>query len=109
LKKPYCQKMISSGLRRMSRLLNWGGVMFDPQADKPRHNEARDDESGETRQQPIPTAARYEIDPGQDDPSAQQKAAEKPERRPFRSKSPPHRPPKAPEKGHAEQNSRAPA
>ena len=67
LKNPCCQKMISSGLRRMAGHLRRGAAVPDRRAGKPRHDQPRDDEAEQTRQQPVPTTARDEIEPGQDD------------------------------------------
>src|ERR1017187_10003577 len=44
LRNPCCQKIISSGLRRMNGLLGYWVVVLDPRAGQSHHDESRDDE-----------------------------------------------------------------
>jgi hypothetical protein len=79
---PYCQKIISSGLRRMTGLRSLDSV-FDRGAGEPCHDETRDDKSEQTGQQPLPMTVADNIKASDGDSGPQQQAAEKPERRPL--------------------------
>ena len=102
LKNPCCQKMISSGLRRMAGLLRRAVVAVHRRAGKPRHDETRDDKSEQTRQQPLPMTARDKIKSSQGNARPQQQAAEEPKRRLSGRNALAHRPPKAAEENRAE-------
>src|SRR5664279_1504766 len=106
LKNPSCQKIISSGLRRMAGLLSRGAGAFDRRAGQPRHKKTREDKSEETQQQSLPMTEPDEIEAGQGNAHPQKQAANEPKRRLFGRNTPAHRPPKAAEEDHAEHRSR---
>ena len=64
---PYCQKMIWSGLRRMTVLRRWSVVVSERRAGKPRRDEPRYGKSEHTCQQPLPMTVRDNIEPADDD------------------------------------------
>src|SRR5664279_1066135 len=84
LNNPYCQKIISSGLRRISGLLCRAALVISGRPGQPRHYQASDDKSDETEQQPLPLTARNKVKSGERDAHPQQKAAEEPKRRLLR-------------------------
>src|ERR1035438_2866594 len=81
LKKPCCQKINWSGLRRMTGLLHRKAGMFDWRARQPHHAESRDDKSQETRHQTLPISAPDKIESNENKTHPEQQASEKPEGR----------------------------
>ena len=67
LRNPCCQKIISSGLRRMAGLLCRASLVFDRRAGQPRHDEACQDKSkrGTAAAAPNCRARQNRIPPGQ--------------------------------------------
>src|SRR5271157_5467653 len=100
---PCCQKIISSGLRRIAGLRCPGVAMFDRRAGQPLHDEACQDKANETQQPPLPILAPDKIKSSQGKAHPQQHAAEEPKRRPLGRNAPDDRPPKAAEEKRAEQ------
>src|ERR1017187_5592298 len=72
LRNPCCQKIIWSGLRRMNGLLGYWVVVLDPRAGQSHHDESRDDESDQTRHQPLPVPAPDKIKSSEDKTHPQQ-------------------------------------
>src|SRR5450830_1914516 len=81
LKKPSCQKIISSGLRRRAGLLYRFRLMLFRQAGQPCHELARHDKADKTGQQTRPIAARNKVEPSQCQSQAQQQTGQDPKRR----------------------------
>src|SRR5664280_3728851 len=106
LNNPYCQKIISSGLRRIFGLLYRDALVISGRPGQPRHHQARDDKSNETKQQPLPLTARNEVKSGERTAHPQQQAAEEPKRRLLRRNTLAHRPPEAAEENGAQQHAR---
>src|SRR5271169_772683 len=79
LRNPCCQKIISSGLRRIAGLRSLGIVVFDRRAGQPLHNEACQDKAKQTQQPPLPILAPDKIKYRQGSARPQQHAAEEPE------------------------------
>src|SRR5581483_5149206 len=105
LKKPCRQKINWSGLRRMAGLLRCDEVIFGHRAGQPYHTESRDNESYETRHQPLPISASNKIKSKQNNPQPQQHASEKPQRRTLGRDTHAHGPPKTAKENGAEQKS----
>src|SRR5271169_2448446 len=103
LRNPSCQKIISSGLRRITGLRCPGVMAFDRQAGQPLHDEACQDKADETKQPPLPMLAPDKIKSRQGNAHPQQQAGEEPRRRPLGQNAPENRPPKAAEVNRAEQ------
>src|SRR5580692_7649348 len=61
LKKPCCQKINWSGLRRMAGLLCCDEVIFERRSGQPHHAESCDHESQQTRHQPLPITTPHKI------------------------------------------------
>src|SRR5450432_3335457 len=102
LRNPCCQKIIWSGLRRMTGLRCSRVMIFDRRAGQPGHDETCDDKSEQTGQQPPPIAAAEKVKAGERDDHAQKHAAEKPEHGLPGRKALAHGPPKAAEESRAE-------
>src|ERR1039458_3953999 len=105
LKKPYCQKINWSGLRRMTDLLRCEMGMFDCRAGQPHHEESRDDKSQETCHQPPPISAPDKIKSSEDKTHPQQEAPEKPMRRTLGRNTLAYGPPQAAKENCAERKS----
>src|SRR5271169_6705807 len=103
LRNPCCQKIISSGLRRIAGLRCPGVVVFARRAGQPRHGKACQDKAKETQQPPLPILAPDKIKSHQRNAHPKQDAAEEPKRRPLGRNGPDNRPPKAAEEKCAEQ------
>src|SRR5580700_2497234 len=95
LTNPCCQKIISSGLRRMAGLECRAGLVLLRRPRQQRHGQARHDKSQETRQQSLPAVARDEVKSKQRNAHPHQQAAEEPKRRQLGGNSLSNRPPKA--------------
>src|SRR5665647_3695029 len=106
LNNPYCQKIISSGLRRISGLLYREALVISGRPGQPRHHQARHDKSDETKQQPLPVTAGNKVKSGQGNAHPQQQAAEEPKRRLLRRNTLAHRPPETTEENTAQQHAR---
>src|ERR1035437_1888580 len=106
LNNPYCQKIISSGLRRISGLLYREALVISGRPGQPRHHQARHDKSDETKQQPLPVTAGNKVKSGQGNAHPQQQAAEEPKRWLLRRNTLAHRPPKAAKENGAQQHAR---
>src|ERR1019366_5793053 len=85
---PCCQKIISSGLRRIAGLRCPGVVMFDRRAGQPLHDEPCQNKAKQTQQPSLPILAPDEIKSRQRTAHPQQHAAEEPQRRPWRRNAP---------------------
>src|SRR5208337_3793123 len=83
LRNPCCQKIISSGLRRIAGLRCPGVVVFAQRAGQPLHDKACQDEAKETQQPPFPILAPDKIKSHQRNAHPKQNAAEEPKRRPL--------------------------
>src|SRR5580698_222450 len=81
LKKPCCQKINWSGLRRMRGLLRRKAGMFGWCARQPDHAESRDDKSQEARHNALPIYAPDKIKSKQNNARPQQHTSEKPQSR----------------------------
>src|ERR1700722_5894939 len=62
LRNPCCQKISSSGLRRMGDLLCRTGRNLARWPRRPRHEPAGHDESKDAHEQPLPVALRREVE-----------------------------------------------
>src|SRR5271166_2402018 len=100
---PCCQKIISSGLRRIAGLRCPGVAMFDRRAGQPLHGEACQDKAKQTQQPPLPILAPDKIKSRQGNARPKQHAAEEPQRRALRRNALNNRPPEATEEKRAEQ------
>src|SRR5674476_477355 len=96
-KNPCCQKIISSGLRRMANLLG-----------QPCHDLARHDKTQQARQPALQIATRRNIKPGQRQPHAQQPTGQQPNGWLVGGQRLAHRPPQATEEKRAEHAPRGP-
>src|ERR1022692_1493719 len=74
LRNPCCQKIISSGLRRMTGLLCPVSWLFH-RSGEPCHDNACHEKSKQADQQPLPMTVRDKIETSQDDGHSQQSAA----------------------------------
>src|ERR1039458_6006413 len=72
LNNPYCQKIISSGLRRIPCLLYRAALAVFSRPVQPRHYQARYDKSDETKQQPLPVTAGNKVKSDQGNAHPQQ-------------------------------------
>src|SRR5664280_516760 len=106
LNNPYCQKIISSGLRRISGLLYRDALVSSGRPGQPRHRQARHDKSDETQQQPLPVTAGNQVKSDQGNAHPQHQAAEEPKRRLLRRNTLAHRPPETAEENGAQQHAR---
>src|ERR1700733_6958931 len=103
LRNPCCQKIISSGLRRIAGLRWPGVVVFDRRAGQPLHDEACQDKAKETQQPPLPILAPDKIKSHQRNVHPKHHAADEPKRWPLGRNAPDNRPPKAAEEKCADQ------
>src|ERR1019366_9493708 len=78
LKKPCCQKINWSGLRRMAGLLRYGSGIFDAGTRQSRHDESCDDKSQQTCHQPLPIPTPDKIEPRENHTHSEEHAPEKP-------------------------------
>src|SRR5665647_582083 len=106
LRNPCCQKIISSGLRRITGLRRPGFVMFDRRAGQPLHREAGQNKAKQTHQPPPPIFAPDEIESRQGHTHPQEHTGEEPQRRPWRRNALNDRPPETAEENRAEQQAR---
>src|ERR1017187_1971805 len=106
LRNPCCQKIISSGLRRMAGLRCRAVLVFSRRPGQPGHDQACHDKSKETQEQPLPMTARDKVKSSQGNAHPQQQAAEEPQRRLFGRNALATRPPKAAEENRTEQKAR---
>src|ERR1035438_6851136 len=83
LRNPCCQKIISSGLRRIGGLRCPGVMVFHRRAGQPQHDKACQDKAKQTQQPPLPILAPDKIKSRQGNAHPQQHAAEEPQRRPL--------------------------
>src|ERR1035437_690228 len=97
LKNPCCQKIISSGLRRMANLMG-----------QPCHDLARHDKTQQARQPALPIATRRNIKPGQRQPHAQQPTGQQPKGWLVGRQGLAHSPPQPTEEKRAEHAARGP-
>src|SRR5580700_12019935 len=81
LKKPCCQKINWSGLRRTAGLLCCETGMFNRRARQLHHAESRDDESQEANHQLVPSTTSDKIKSHEHKTHPKQHACEKPKRR----------------------------
>src|SRR5580704_9729259 len=101
LTNPYCQKIMSSGLRRMTASGSRRSLLSS-RAGQPRHDEARHDKAQEARHQPLPASVRHEVEAGQGNAHPHDETAEEPQRRRLGRDALAHRQIKAAEEYRAE-------
>src|SRR5580704_2464414 len=106
LRNPCCQKIISSGLRRIAGLLCRGSLVSSRRTGQPPRDEACQDKAKETQQPPLPMLAPDKIKSRQGNAHPQQQAAEEPKRRPLGRNALANCPPKAAEENCTEQYAR---
>jgi hypothetical protein len=94
LRNPFCQKIMSSGLRRMARLRRRAPLAFLRWSDQPRHNQASHNKSDETKQEPLPGTGGDKVKPAQANAHPQQQAACEPKPGPFTRSALANGPPK---------------
>src|SRR5271169_5901669 len=80
---PCCQKIMSSGLRRIAGLRYPGILALNRRAGQPFPSETRQDKAKETQQPPLPILAPDNIESRQGNAHPQQHAAEEPQRWPW--------------------------
>src|SRR5664279_76838 len=106
LRNPCCQKIISSGLRRIAGRLCRRGLAFSRRPGQPRQDEACHDKSKKTQQQPLPMTAGNKVKASQGNAHPQQQTAEEPKRRLVGRSALADRQPKAAKENCAEQHAR---